>query len=188
MSLISTEPPLVEPLSLADLKTHLRLETAEEDALLGDLIAAARGHLEAVTGLALISQGFRLSLDDWPAAKVIHLPRFPVQSIDGIRIFDAAGLAQPVPLAGMLLDSESRPARLVLARMPLPGQAINGIEIDFSAGFGMATEVPPELRRALLLHAALMYEFRGSVPVAMQPAAVPAGYERLISPWTRRAL
>ena len=188
MSLIQTEPPLAEPVSLVELKAHLRLETADEDALLSELIAVARGHLEAVTGLALITQGFRLSLDDWPQARVIQLRRFPVQSVEVIQVYDNAGLPQAVSLSGMLLDGEARPARLVLAQMPAPGQPINGIEIEFTAGFGMATEVPPELRRAILLHAALLYEFRGATPVAMQPAAVPAGYERLISPWARRSL
>lgn len=188
MTLISTEPPLAEPVSLVELKAHLRLETADEDALLTDLIATARFHLEAVTGLALVTQGLRLSLDDWPQCKVIHLRRFPVQSVEAVQVYDAAGLPQSVPLSGMLLDGAARPARLLLAEMPAPGQPINGIEIEFTAGFGMAAEVPPELRRAILLHAAMMYEFRGATPGSMQPAAMPAGYERLISPWTRRSL
>jgi uncharacterized phiE125 gp8 family phage protein len=44
------------------------------------------------------------------------------------------------------------------------------------------------LRRAMLLHVAQMYEFRGAISLAQQPAAVPQGYERLIAPFMRRGL
>ncbi|WP_425494021.1 head-tail connector protein [Hoeflea alexandrii] len=67
-------------------------------------------------------------------------------------------------------------------------QPINGIEIEFTAGFGSGAELPPELKRAVLIHAAYLYEFRGAVTPDMQPAAIPAGYDRLIAPWLWRAL
>lgn len=188
MTLIETDPPLAEPVTLADLKAHLRIDTADEDALLESLIRVARFHLEAVAGVALMPRGLRLLLDDWPAGRVIQLMRTPVQSIDAVRVYDSHGDAGELPLVGMLLDAGARPARLVLRDRPRPGPPINGIEIDFTAGFGSPTEVPPELTRAILLHAAHLYEFRGAVSLDMQPAAVPAGYDRLIAPWVGRRL
>lgn len=44
------------------------------------------------------------------------------------------------------------------------------------------------LKWAMLLHAALLYEFRGAVAPGSQPVAVPAGYDRLIAPFCRRGL
>ncbi|KGF67449.1 hypothetical protein LL06_22265 [Hoeflea sp. BAL378] len=188
MTLIETDPPLAEPVTLAELKAHLRIDAGDEDALLEDLIRVARAHLEAVTGVALMSQGFLLALDDWPRGAVIQLMRTPVQSIDAILVYDAQGEPQALSLSDMLLDATARPARLVMKQRPRPGQPINGIEIEFTAGFSSANEIPPELKRAMLLHAAHLYEFRGAVTLAMQPAAIPAGYDRLIAPWLRRAL
>ncbi|MBC7279844.1 head-tail connector protein [Hoeflea sp.] len=188
MTLIETDPPLAEPVTLAELKAHLRIDAADEDELLEGLIRVARAHLEAVTGVALMSQGFRLALDDWPRGGVIQLMRTPVQTIDAILVYDAQGEPQNLALSAMLLDATARPARLVIRERPRPGQPINGIEIEFTAGFGSALEVPPELKRAILVHAAHLYEFRGAVTPDMQPAAIPAGYERLIAPWLRRAL
>jgi uncharacterized phiE125 gp8 family phage protein len=188
MTLIPTDPPLAEPVTLAELKAHLRIDAADEDELLESLIRVARVHLEAVTGVALMSQGFRLVLDDWPRGEVIQLMRTPVQSIDAILVYDTEGSAQNLNLSGMLLDATAQPARLLVRQRSSPGRPINGIEIEFTAGFGSATEVPPELKRAILIHAAHLHEFRGAVSPEMQPASIPAGYSRLIAPWRRRAL
>lgn len=188
MTLIETDPPLAEPVTLAELKVHLRIDAVDEDEMLEGLIRVARRHLEAVTGVALMTQGFRLLLDDWPRSSVIQLLKTPVQNIDAILVYDAEGAPENLDLSGMLLDGGARPARLAITKRPRPTRPINGIEIEFTAGFGSALEVPPELKRAILVHAAHLYEFRGAVTPEMQPAAIPMGYDRLISPWQRRAL
>lgn len=182
-------PPVAEPVSLAELKAHLRIDSGAEDALLGSLIAVARDHLERSTGLALLSQGWRLYLDDWPDAGVVEIARGPVISVDAVRAFDEIGEESELPLAGHVLDGVRRPARFWLRVRPDARQVINGIEIDFTAGFGDAgSDVPDTLRRAMLIHAARMYEFRGTVPLEMQPAGVPEGYDRLVAPFLMRRL
>lgn len=182
-------PPVAEALTLADVKAHLRIDQADEDDLLAGLIAAAREHLERTTGLALISQAIRLYLDRWPQAGVIEMTRGPVQAISEVRIYDAAGVETTVDLSGHVLDGASRPARLWLRSRPSPGQALNGVEIDFIAGFGEAgADVPDTLKRAMLVHIAAMYEFRGAVAVDMQPGVVPDGYARLVVPFAMRRL
>ncbi|MCB1447692.1 MAG: head-tail connector protein [Rhizobiaceae bacterium] len=182
-------PPEAEPITLGEFKAHLRIDDGDEDALLADLARAARDHLERMTGLALINQGWRLFLDDWPESGTIDLVRGPVTAIDAVRFYDEAGEAVEMPLAGHVLDGARRPARLWIRGRPDPRRAINGIEVDFTAGFGESgADVPDTLRRALLLHAAHMYEFRGAVPVELQPASIPEGYDRLVAPFRMRRL
>lgn len=181
-------PPTAEPLSLADIKAQLKIDTYDEDDLLASLITTARQHLEAETGLCLMTQSLRLYLDDWPASEVIHLPKAPVQTIDTVTVYDENGNAVQASLQDHLLDGQARPARLWLRNPPLPGRPINGIEIDFTAGYSTATEVPDTLRRAMSLHVATMYAYRGVVAPGDQPAALPLGYDRLIAPFCRRSL
>lgn len=188
MTLILTGAPIGEPVTLLAFKDHLRIDTGDEDDLLVSLLAAAREHLEALTGLALLPQTWRLALDEWPDGGVIHLLKSPVQAVDAVTVYDADGMPASIDPGGMLLDGHARPARLWLKDRPRPGQCLNGIEIDFSAGFPSAAEVPEELKRAILLHAAFLHEFRGVLGPDEQPAGEPAGYRALISPWLRRAL
>ena len=182
-------PPVAEPLTLAEVKAHLRLDDADEDALLLSLITTAREFLERETGLCLIVQSWRLYLDLWPKDGVIRILKSPLQAIQSITVYDAAGAAVDVSLADHLLDGAGRPARLWLRNPPSPGRAVNGIEIDFSAGYGEAgTDVPDTLKRAMLIHIGHMFAFRGVISAEQQPAGVPEGYERLIAPFRLRRL
>ena len=183
------EQPSAEPLTLVEVKAHLRLDHPDEDELLNGLIVVARQSLEAETGLCLMRQRLRLYLDRWPRNGMIQLLRGPVQSLDAVTVYDADGTPLSVPVADHLLDGDSRPARLWLRDAPEPGQAINGIEIDLTVGFGEAgADVPGPLIRAMLIHVGHMFAFRGTLAIDQQPAGVPDGYERLIAGHRMRRL
>ncbi|NTE57208.1 hypothetical protein G6M78_19270 [Agrobacterium tumefaciens] len=182
-------PPQAEPLTLAEVKAHLRLDGSDEDALLAALIRTAREHLERVTGLCLLRQTWRLYLDQWPQTGVIPIAKTLVQTIETILVFGIDGRETNITAADKLLDGAARPARLWLRDPPAPGRMMNGIEIDFIAGYGEAgTDVPDTLKRAMLMHVAQMFAFRGAVALENQPAVVPAGYERLVAPFCRMGL
>lgn len=189
MTLFPTAPPVAEAVTLAEAKAHLRVDGNDEDALIAQLITVAREHIERETGLVMIAGSFRLCLDEWPTDGVIRIGCGPVREVTGVTVYDGQGSPAAVSLADHLLDGEARPARLWLRDPPAPGRTLNGIEIDFVAGFGPSgADVPDTLKRAMLLHVAAMFSLRGSIPVAAQPAAVPPGYERLIGPFCRRGL
>ena len=189
MTFATITPPAAEPVTLPEAKNHLRLDSAIDDALVTSLVVAARQYLEAATGLWLITQTQRLYLDDWPLSQVIQIDRGPVQSLVSALVYNAAGIAVPLSLQGHVLDGKARPARIWLADQPATAKAINGIEIDFIAGFGATgNDVPGGLKRAILLHVGLMYELRGAVSLSNQPAAIPEGYDRLIAPYCARRL
>lgn len=189
MTLIRTGEPGVEPVTLAELKQYLRLGHASEDELLGGLIRAARDDLERATGLALIEQGWRLVLDRAPANGIILLPKHPVRAVEAVTFYDAEGEAHAIAPGDCDIDTVSRPARLLLPERPDGLRALNGIEVDFTCGFGEAgPDVPDLLRRAIIQLAAHWYEFRASYGPSDQPVSYPAGYERMISSYTERRL
>lgn len=107
-------PPQAEPLTLAEVKAHLRLDSGDEDALLAALIRTAREHLERTSGLCLLRQTWRLYLDRWPQTGVILIGRTPVQAIETILVFDGEGRSADITAGEKLLDGAARPARLWL--------------------------------------------------------------------------
>lgn len=65
-SLELVTPPAAEPVTLADAKTHMRVDTTLDDAYITLLITAARQFVENWTRRALIYQTWRLVFDHWP--------------------------------------------------------------------------------------------------------------------------
>jgi len=56
MALVLTSGPASEPVTLAEAKTHLRVDGSAEDTLIASLIITSRLHVEAGLGLALVTQ------------------------------------------------------------------------------------------------------------------------------------
>lgn len=189
MTLIRTVGPAAEPVTLAEAKAHLRLDHDSEDDLVAGLVRAAREDMERSAGLALIEQHWRLALDDWPHEGCVTIPLHPVREVLSVTAYGPEGDASVIAPSGYQTDTASRPARLHLDGPPGALRAMNGIEIDFVAGFGeAATDVPDLLRRAIVLLVAHWYEFRASFGPGDQPVSYPAGYERMIAPFRRRRL
>ncbi len=189
MTLFRTVEPAVEPVTLAEVKAQLRIAHASEDTLLAGLIRAARDEVERATGVALIDQTWRLVLDRWPRNATVLLQRHPVREVLSVTVYGAEGEAALLPPADYQLDPLSRPARLHIDRAPDPLRRMNGVEIDFSAGFGEAgTDVPDMLKRAILQLVAHWYEFRAFVGAGDQPVSYPATYERMVAAYRARRL
>jgi uncharacterized phiE125 gp8 family phage protein len=165
MHAILTAPPLVEPVSLAEAKAHLRLTTDDEDEALTRRIVAARKLVERRSGLALIAQSWSAFADDWPSSGTFHLPLWPVIEVAALKVHGEEGEAQEIDPAHYFCDLVSRPARLVLRPWRVwakPGRIANGVEIAFTAGFGAsAGTVPGDLREAVLRMIAHWHEVRG---------------------------
>lgn len=189
MTLVRTSGPDAEPVAVAELRQHLRLGHDSEDELLAGLIRAAREDVERATGLALIEQGWRLVLDAWPQRGRIFLMRHPVREVVSVTVYDTEGQAAVLSPGFYETDMLSRPARLMLRRALPDIRAVNGIDVEFVAGFGEAgPDVPDLLRRAILVLAAHWYEFRASYGPDDQPVSYPAVYERLIAGYRDRRL
>ncbi len=174
--------PTVEPVTLAEAKAHLRVTDIAEDSLISGLIKAAREEVEAATGLALISQNWRLYLDCWPPSGIVRLRQHPVQSVDLVTVYNAAGTPESMVPSVANLDRATRPARFAMPdAVKAPGRVTNGIEIDFRAGFGdTGVDVPDGLKRAMLLLVGHWFEHRGAQGSEGQAASWPEGFDRII--------
>lgn len=204
------EQPDVEPISVEELQEQLRLDTldASEITLLNLYITAAREQCETVTGRALITQKWRLTLDSWPHGREpwwdgvrqvpiselrsasrpswVIVPRYSLQSVERLVVFDFDGQPEEIDVeTTFIVDTQQEPGRLVLrntATWPVALQRANAIEIDYKAGYGDAPhDVPAALRLALIQMAAHLYEYRGdqcSAEDAMEKSGAGAVFRR----------
>lgn len=178
--------PALEPVSLIDVKAHLRVDHDDDDQLLTAAIVSARVHVETATRRVLIAQAWRIHLDRWPRKRIFRVPVAPLIAVDAIRIRDGEGGATVVDADDYEVDAAAAPGRLVLAASaPAPvGRAVNGIEIDVTAGYGPTTlDVPSPLRHAVMMLVAHWYEHRGAVGHDRAGETPPLGFASLIAPY-----
>jgi uncharacterized phiE125 gp8 family phage protein len=198
MSIVVITPPAVEPVSLAEAKARLRVEHAEEDALIGALITAARERVESHTGRALITRRVRERRDDWAEGGRLaaHGSQFrlglaPVTQVHHVKVYAADDEETTFDAANYYVDVASTPARLALrggALWPIPGRAADGIEIEYDAGYGAApAAVPRPLAEAVHLLVAELYEHRLPAERASE-VALPLAVQGLLAPFARLKL
>ena len=85
MSPILLVGPMIEPISLAEARAWLKLDSTEEDDLVGALITSARLIVESLTRRMLLTQTWRLALDAWPKGQKIEIPFAPFRALTAIR-------------------------------------------------------------------------------------------------------
>lgn len=180
--------PAAEPLSLAEAKQVLRVEHADDDDLIGALIRGARGHVEAATRRALITQTWRHVLDAWPTGGEMAMSPSPLREVLAARVYQSSGATQPLD-AGVFAPDLARDRLLFDATaVPAPERTHAGIEIDVRVGYGAdADAVPEPLRQAMRLLVAHWYELRGVV-ASGQGAPLPENIRALIAPFRNLGL
>ena len=176
MPLTLTTPPSLEPVTLAEAKAHLKIDTSDDDALITAMITAARARAEWHTGRALLTQGWTLHLDAWPDCGTIEIPLPPLQSVASVTSYARDDSAAVMNASLYTVDTASAPARLALKLgVPAPTnlRVVNAIAIAFTAGYGdAASAVPQLLKEAILELVAFLYENRGEAPAELPLAAL----------------
>lgn len=192
MTLTLIAGPAAPPVSDADLAEHARLAQAIGETIgetSGDLPAlircrdAAVAAVERACATALIRQTWDWRLRDWPDPSATPLPISPVLSIVSVERLSPDGTADPLAPETYALDRTGpRPAiRAVSNLLPSPPRG-GGVSIRFQAGHGDApTDVPADLRQAVLLLAAHYFERRHAADEAAL-APIPHGVSALLEP------
>ena len=127
--------PALEPVSLAEAKAHLRLDTDDDDQLVTAAIVAARVHVEAATRRALIEQSWRVYLDAWPRKRIVPIPVAPLIAVDAVTVYNSEGDPVTVDPDDYEIDTVAVPGRLVLST-PIPQIVVAVILMTASPGPG----------------------------------------------------
>jgi uncharacterized phiE125 gp8 family phage protein len=178
MSLQLITPPAAEPVTLADAKAHLKIETTDEDALITTLMTAARARAEWHTGRAFITQSWILRLDAWPQDGIAEIPLPPLQAVTEVAVISPYDIRTVLNPLVYRVDTASGPGRVIFAAAPPSLRNKDCVEIAFTAGYGAASAVPAAVREAILEVITDLYTHRGedSVTVGLAGQALLAPY------------
>lgn len=186
MALKLITAPAVEPITLAQAKIHLRVDTSDENDYITSLIKVARAKVEQESLHSLITQTWDLYLDRFPASS-FALPNPPLQSVTGIYYAPlATGVEVEYSADNYYVDEISKPGWVVLASTASwPADElvpVNGVRIRFVCGFGdAATNVDPRAIQAMYLLIGHYYENREAVFMGRTtPEVLPEGVDRLL--------
>lgn len=182
MSSLLLTPPAGEPVTLADVKAFLRVETGDEDDIIAALTTSARMHVEAHTRRALMTQTWRLARDTWPEEGRIAVVPAPLQSLAAARVYDADGTVQSIDAQVFVLDLAGSSLVFTPWSLPAPGRAAAGIELDVVVGYGDGSAVPEPLKQAIRLLVAHWYEHRALV-TDRSTVALPQTVAALLAPY-----
>lgn len=156
--------PIAEPVSLADMKLHLRVDSDYEDDMINTLISTTRERAEDLTGRCLFYQQWVFSMDQFPRwygdgsgstyfgqhhhprhhsmfrddNLAIILPRGPVLSVDSITWRDSSGTVNTLDPSLYNVDLLSEPARIrpvYNGSWPFGIFDTNSVTINFTCGY-----------------------------------------------------
>lgn len=158
--------PVIEPVSLAELKLHVRVDHSDEDELLSAIITASRELVEDITRRALLTQTWDYSIPYWPNSNFIKLPGGNLQTITSVKWKDTDGTETTLTVTDDYLVETNGTG---IGRVVLPYGEVwpsdtlypsNPITIRYVAGWTTAALVPYGIKAACLLIAANLYSNR----------------------------
>ena len=184
---VITTTPAVEPVTLAEFKTHAHISvstTAQETEYI-DWIAAARQHVESLCG-PIVSQTIDMYLDGWPSAGTMTIPKPRVTSVTSVKYYDEDETEATFSSASYQVDTASHHARIVLKDgYDWPSttlRPVNGVIVRFVAGWADAAAVPSTIKNAIkqLMSSWEMQREASAIGNSVQALKVPYGFDELL--------
>ena len=176
--------PATQPLTIKEVKAHLRVEHSDDDVLINTLIKTAVAFVDVTgaLGKAMISQTWR----EWyaPNPSQIVLSLGPVQSVSAIKYYDTDNALQTDTLSNyFVLGTSGRTTIKPKSGFTWPTAFVrdDAIAIEYVIGYGdSAADIPATVRQALLMLIAHYYENRENELIGTISKTIPFGFEALI--------
>ena len=195
--------PAVSPITLAELKAHLRITTTAEDTYLTRCLSMGVARAEAYLGVAMVNRTIDLFLDQVREAQVglsldaetlssIALPKAPLASVTGLYTYDTADVETAWTTTSYVISGAGDPMNrgaLSLVRgwtWPAGLRIAKAVRVRYVAGFGAAAvNVPEDYQQACLVMASAFYGHRGDCAATTPPTveATLAQFDHMRAIW-----
>lgn len=150
MGLALATAPSGEPVTLTEVKAHLRVDASTDDTLLGVLNTAAREWAEGFANIRIVSQAWDYTLDAFPAE--IELPFGPVTAISSVKYYDQANTLQTLSSSAYDYNLAEPVVKIRQAygyTWPSTYERAGAVQVRFTCGY---STVPERIKSAIKLH------------------------------------
>lgn len=194
MTLALQTPANALPVTLEEAKAHLRVDVADDDALITSLIGAATLEAEHLMQRAIMPQTWTLTLDSFQQHRAhywltkrppqgIELNRPPVVGIVSVQYIDTAGVLQTLdPSKYKLIKGEYSGAIVPAFGLQWPSvqRQPEAVQITFNAGYADAPNVPELIKAWIKLRIGTLYENREMFAVDTRLTFVDLPFDGLL--------
>lgn len=174
--------PAETPITLAEAKDHLRVDSTAEDGYITGLIAAAvslidgEGHL----GRSMVTQTWQQWAGQSPVA--VRLNMGPFMSLTDVDYYDTDGVLQSATVSDyeVRLEGDFVNVRPKVGKdWPASADRNDSIRLTYTAGFGAASDVPEGLKHAIKLLVGHWYANREAAS-EVSLKGVPMAFDALV--------
>jgi len=176
-------PPATMPVSLEELKQALRVDSSDDDAFLGMLLASATDHLDGwngVLGACIVEQTWQQDFDVF--AREMALPLGPVISVTSVTWRNPAGQVATVPNTAYATRTDASGYTTIRFdddyEFPTDLHESKAVAVTYKAGH---TVVPDALKAAVILICRLHFDQHAAADMA----AIRESVDSLIRPYRR---
>jgi uncharacterized phiE125 gp8 family phage protein len=180
---------ITEPVTLAEAKAHLRIESSDDDTYITTLISVARGICENYVGFLLAyNDSLTYYLDRFPDRQEIIL--YGISGLDAgttvIKYHNKNGVLTTFDATKYNSDEHSIPSRIFLkdgeSFPETDSYTPSAVQITFEAGL-QGYLMPKPLYQAILLTIGHLFENRQNVVVGGKGYDIPQTAEYLMNPY-----
>ena len=180
-------PPAQEPVTLEEVKEHLRVGGDDEDALVSGYLAAARAWAELYTGRAFVMQTWQAHFAGWPADGAFELPMPPLMSVTWVTYTTEAGALETLDAGAYRVVMSREPGVVLLAPgRSWPAEALDvglPVAVQYVCGYGAPQDVPEGVKQAIRWLTGHMHENREAVIMGTaMPQKVPFSAHWVLDP------
>jgi uncharacterized phiE125 gp8 family phage protein len=195
--------PAVEPLTVAQVQAHCRIDDGDPQlALIPLIISATRAYAEKITNRSFLLQSWLATGDQFPGYNIaplvgsytqiplqprppeIVLAHGPVVAVTSVKYLDTTGVQQTLDPSTYVLDASGLSPRIAPAygkQWPSTLMQIGGVQVAYNAGLGTgaladSALVAENVRQWMLIRIATAYEHREEVEQVARGRLEPLAY------------
>jgi uncharacterized phiE125 gp8 family phage protein len=170
MKIVVATAPVLEPITVDELSKHIKQAEGsygEEYTLLEDYIKTARGHVETITRRKLLTSTWDYYLDVFPSDDYFKLPFGNLATVTHVKYTDSGGTQTTMTVTTeYLVEINGDQCGFIVLPYGVTWPSFTAytshpIVIRFVCGWTAASSIPFEIRTAVKMIAAKLYEGRG---------------------------